>query len=159
MTQPIRRDPRLISLSHDHHQALARAREITLVVDGAQKRDLKELADASAAFFVAHLEPHFRKEEEHLFPVYAARFGEDDELLERTREEHATLRALNRRLTDPDDPAPLVGRLAAWAKNLSDHVRFEEREWFESIQNSLTDAQLDELAKVLAPETGPACKT
>jgi len=159
MPQPIRRDPRLMPLSHDHHQALARAREITLVVDGVQKRDLKELADASAAFFVAHLEPHFRKEETHLFPVYAARFGADDELLERTREEHATLRMLNRRLTDPDDPAPLVGRLAAWAKNLSDHVRFEEREWFESIQNSLTDDQLDELGRLLAPETGPACKT
>lgn len=159
MPQPIRRDPRLISLSHDHHKALARAREITLVVDGAQKRDLDELAAESAAFFAEHLEPHFRKEEAHLFPLYAARFGEDDELLARTREEHATLRMLNRRLTDPDDAAPLVGRLAAWAKNLSDHVRFEEREWFESIQNSLTDAQLDELARVLAPEEGPACKT
>jgi len=156
---PIQRDPRLISLSHEHHTALARAREATLAVDGTQKRDLGALAVSCAAFFAEHLEPHFKKEEAYLFPAYAARFGEDDELLERTREEHATLRRLNARLTDAADPAPLNGRLAAWAKALSDHVRFEEREWFESIQNSLDPGILDEIGRRLEAEGGPACAT
>jgi hemerythrin-like domain-containing protein len=158
MADPIRRDPRLVPLSHDHHQALARAREATLAVDGTQVRDLDELARACAAFFDEHLEPHFKKEERYLVPAYAARFGKDDELLDRVRQEHATLRTLTRRLTDPDDTAPMNGRLAAWALALQDHVRFEEREWFESIQNSLSKAELDKLGAKLAEGPGPACK-
>jgi len=160
MTGPIRRDPRLFPLSHDHHQALARAREATLAVDGSvppqDVATLTALAERCAAYVTEHLEPHFKREEKHLLPVSVARFGRDDDLVVRVREEHAMVRKLTRRLTDPKDKAPLTGRLAAWAKALVDHVRFEEREWFEALQNSLPDKELERLGRLLANGGDPA---
>jgi hemerythrin-like domain-containing protein len=154
MTGPIRRDPRLFPLSHDHHTALARAREATLAVDGSvppqDLATLTALAERCAAYVAEHLEPHFKREEKHLLPVSVARFGRDDDLVVRVKEEHAMVRKLTRRLTDPKDKAPLTGRLAAWAKALVDHVRFEEREWFEALQNSLPDKELERLGRLLA---------
>lgn len=153
MTVPIRRDPRLFPLSHDHHGALARAREATLAVDGVAPHDaaaLTALAERCAAYFADELEAHFKREEKHLIPVTVARFGRDDDLVARVKEDHAMVRKLTRRLTDPRDNAPMAGRLAAWAKVLVDHVRFEEREWFEALQNSLSPEELDRLGRLLA---------
>jgi len=152
MTGPIRRDARLFPLSHDHHLALARAREATLAVDGTAPHDpaaLTALAERCAAYFAEHLEAHFKREEKHLLPVTVARFGRDDDLVTRVKDDHAMVRKLTKRLTDPKDKAPMVGRLAAWAKTLVDHVRFEEREWFEALQNSLSPKELDRLGRLL----------
>jgi len=157
MTGPIRRDPRLYPLSHDHHQALARAREATLAVDGTVPHDpaaLAALAERCAAYFAEDLEPHFKREEKLLLPVTVARFGRDDDLVIRVKDEHAMVRKLTRRLTDPKDKAPVVGRLAAWAKALVDHVRFEEREWFEALQNSLPEKELERLGRLLEGGNG-----
>jgi len=162
MTGPIHRDPRLYPLSHDHHQALARAREATLAVDGTVPHDpaaLAALAERCAAYFAEELEPHFKREEKLLLPVTVARFGRDDDLVVRVKDEHATVRKLTKRLTDPKDKAPVVGRLAAWAKALVDHVRFEEREWFEALQNSLPEKELERLGRLLANGGHPACDT
>jgi hemerythrin-like domain-containing protein len=162
MTGPIRRDPRLFPLSHDHHGALAKAREATLAVDGTSPHDpaaLDALAERCAAYFAEHLEPHFKREEKHLLPVTVARFGRDDDLVTRVKEEHAMVRKLTRRLTDPGDKAPMAGRLAAWAMTLIDHVRFEEREWFEALQNSLPDKELERLGRLLANGGDPTCDT
>jgi Hemerythrin HHE cation binding domain len=156
MTGPIHRDPRLFPLSHDHHLALARAREATLAVDGAVPQDLTALAERCAAYFAEHLDPHFKREEKHLLPVSVARFGRDDDLVVRVKEEHAMVRKLTRRLTDPKDKAPITGRLAAWAKAVQDHVRFEEREWFEALQNSLPEKELERLGRLLANGNGAA---
>jgi hypothetical protein len=154
MTGPIRRDPRLFPLSHDHHLALARAREATLAVDGAVPQDLTALAERCAAYFAEHLDPHFKREEKILLPATVARFGRDDDLVARVREEHAMVRKLTRRLTDPKDKAPITGRLAAWAKAVQDHVRFEEREWFEALQNSLPEKDLERLGRLLEGANG-----
>ena len=159
MSGPIHRDPRLIPLSHDHHAALARAREATLAVDGSVPHDaaaLVAVAERCAAYFADELDAHFRREEKHLLPVSLARFGREDDLAARVRDDHAMVRKLTGRLTDPRDEAPMNGRLAAWAKALSDHIRFEEREWFEALQNSLPEAELERLGRLLAVPEAPA---
>ena len=50
-------------------------------------------------------------------------------LVQRTLDEHARLRALNDSLKNPD-----AATMATFASLLHDHVRFEERELFETAQ-------------------------
>ena len=68
--------------------------------------------------------------------VTSAELGLNDgtpfEIVKRTLDEHAELRELNRRLAEPDGET-----LARFATLLSDHVRFEERELFETAQRLL----------------------
>ena len=80
--------------------------------------------------FASELEPHFQTEESELLPALTAAGASP--LVERTLAEHAELRDLNRRLAEPDCEI-----LARFATLLHDHVRFEERELFETAQDLL----------------------
>src|SRR5262245_52181125 len=65
----MKRHPALISLSHDHHQALVQARRLRRAADRDQ--DPNAAAEAFVAFFAAVSVPHLREEEETLFPLVA----------------------------------------------------------------------------------------
>jgi hemerythrin-like domain-containing protein len=117
----MKRDPRLHTLSSDHHQALVLARRI----EGEVSR-----GEAGAATvvhlrnrFELELAPHFAAEERHLLP--ALREAGRAELVDRTLREHAALRG---HLAGAE--AGDLGRLDAFAKLLAEHVRFEEHELF-----------------------------
>lgn len=117
----MKRDARLMGLSSEHHHALVLARRATrnqLTLAEAQRRFDEELA------------PHFAVEEELLLP--ALRNAGAVELADRTRAEHAEIRAALARA----DLAEL-GRL------LTEHVRFEERELFPACETLLAPSVLD----------------
>ena len=114
----MKRDPRLQGLTSDHHGALVLARR--LARECAEGRgDVAELRRR----FDAELAPHFRIEEELLLPALGA--ASEDELVRRTLEDHAALRA---QLAAAESGE--IGALAAFAATLDAHVRFEERELF-----------------------------
>ena len=77
--------------------------------------------------FLSTLEGHFRDEEAGLLVKLAA-IGQET-LVQRTLDEHARLRALNDSLSSPDRAV-----MDSFATLLHDHVRFEERELFETAQ-------------------------
>ncbi len=154
---PQQRDARMVPLSHDHHTALGRAREVVLTLDRGAPGDaeLETLAHRLQSWAGVELFGHFEKEEVHLIPPYLQQVGPDDGLAAEMARQHQTIRELTRDLTDVSK-GDTASRLRAWSTALSEHVRFEERELFAAVQRALTDEQMTTLGKALDGE-GPAC--
>lgn len=125
----MKRIAELRDLSDDHHTGLVLARwckksaraDFELSAESAWK----QVVEASSA----HLEPHFRIEEQHLLPELES-IGEDV-LARRVREEHTALRAM---LGSESVDRALLERFGLL---LESHIRFEEREVFEGTQHRL----------------------
>jgi formiminotetrahydrofolate cyclodeaminase len=131
----VRRHRHLQPLSDDHHGALVLARRIGLAAKQDPERDaLTEMWDDLRRRFARELEPHFRVEEERLFPQLD--LAGEHALVERARADHARLRELVR--TEPD---PVVA--AHFAALLHRHVRFEERELFTRAESLLPLSALE----------------
>ena len=126
----MKRHAALLQLSREHHQALKMARQARFACDAGLAAAITQAAEAICERFEEELEAHFQTEEKDLLPALAAAGAND--LVQRTLAEHAELRDLNRHLAEPDGKA-----LARFATLLNDHVRFEERELFETAQRLL----------------------
>jgi hemerythrin-like domain-containing protein len=141
----VKRHPALVPLSDDHHHELVQARRLGRASDGAPDQRLAAGAEYVAVFFTDTVE-HFRREEEDVFPLYAAHTGGDDPLLERILREHMELRglahALRAEVTAGDVRPDTLRQLGTL---LHDHVRIEERELFEAIQRLVPPEELDML--------------
>ena len=123
----MKRHAALQQLSRDHHKALKLARQACFASDSGHAIAIAEAAQTINALFPELLEEHFRTEESSLLPALDAAGG--GELVQQILAQHAELRALNQQLETPDG-----GTLARFGKLLNDHVRFEEREVFETAQ-------------------------
>lgn len=121
----MKRSPQLRDLSADHHHGLALARRVRRASDSAEA--LGAAWAEVEATFAAELEPHFVIEETMLAPALEAR-GEVA-LAKRLHEEHAALRAF---LAPGADRSH--ARLQRFGELLEQHIRFEEREFFEVAQ-------------------------
>ena len=134
----MKRHPALIQHSREHHQALKLARLARFAVDSGSPEAIKQAAETLREQFPSTLETHFCDEEQGLLMqltaigqhalVQLAAIGQHA-LVQRTLDEHARLRALNDSLKNPD-----AATMATFASLLHDHVRFEERELFETAQ-------------------------
>jgi hemerythrin-like domain-containing protein len=141
----LRRASALVPLSQDHHHALV------------QSLRLREAAGApadpgpAARAFLDHwrtaMAGHFADEEEALFPLAASAFPEGEE---RLRAEHDELRDLVARLAEAlagsADPRGLMEEIG-WL--VHDHVRYEERAYFERVQNVLPAEALAEAGRAI----------
>ncbi len=132
----MKRDERLRGLSRDHHHALVLARFIAAV--GARRA-----MDAAAIALVrerfeAEIAPHFVVEE----MLLAALEGQGvDELVKRTRDDHATMVQLLAAVTESSTSSMLaLGTL------LAEHVRFEERELYPACEAKLPPEVLDRVS-------------
>ena len=144
----MKRDPALVTLSHDHHQALAVAQKL--------RRADKQSADRARAELVAyrdgHGREHFRLEEEILFPAYAGYGDPYDPLLARALCDHVAIRReVDAAAGDPQAP---VGTLQKLGAMISDHVRLEERELFPLIERALPETELAAVAAALRQDHG-----
>jgi len=134
----MRRHRALVPLSHDHHHALVAARRLR---SGARGPDPAMAAAAFLDFFEEHTVPHFRDEEELLFPLVAG-LEDAEPLVVRALLEHQRLHALAARLRRSEPTATEV--MAELADLLATHVRFEERELFPLIERLASgDIELD----------------
>lgn len=115
----MRRHPALVHLSQDHHHTLVWARR------------LREGETDGFADFRRGLARHFREEEEQVFPLLAEFCAEPPDVLARALVDHARIRAL--------PPG------AELADVLEAHVRLEERELFELLQDVVPADRLDRL--------------
>lgn len=130
---PLKRDPSLVPLSHDHHQGLLRAFFIRQALRTSS--GLEHQAAVTREFFRAELVPHFRAEEDVLFPLLAPLLEDEAGLVDELRAEHRELEALTAAL----DGSP--ERLAAYAELLDRHIRTEERRLFERYQERVPAAE------------------
>src|SRR3954447_735958 len=124
----MKRHPALVHLSRDHHHTLVWARRL--------KRGETDGFDA----YRRGLARHFREEEERVFPLLAEFCAEPPAVLAQACVDHARIRSL--------PPGPDLGAL------LEAHVRLEERELFELLQQVVPDERLEAL--VAAPRRGGA---
>jgi hypothetical protein len=133
----VKRDVRLRALSRDHHHALVLARFIEAVCarDGADDGTVALVRER----FATEIGPHFEVEETLLSSLEGR--GVDD-LVARTRDEHATMLRLLE-AAGPANPAPL----RELAQLLAEHVRFEERELYPECEERLEDDVLDRIAR------------
>jgi quercetin dioxygenase-like cupin family protein len=122
----MKRHPALAHLSRDHHHTLVWARRL--------KRGDSDGFDE----YRRGLARHFREEEERVFPLLAEFCAEPPPVLARALVDHARIRAAR--------AGPELGAL------LEAHVRLEERELFELLQEVVPDERL--AALVAAPRRG-----
>ena len=120
----MKRDPALVSLSRDHHQALFVAQKLSR----ASAETAAEARAALAAYWEEHRRAHFRLEEEVLFPAYAGHGDAYTSLLAGALCDHVAIRqridVFGRESITP------IAELRGLGNLISDHVRLEERELF-----------------------------
>jgi hemerythrin len=157
-TRGLRRDPALVPLSREHHGVLVRALDLKQAArrDGAAQR---AAAQAFLDAFEAEMRGHFADEEELLLP--AAR-SFDPEGVARIAAEHREMEALADSLRSGLDQGRDLGTSCAeLGQLLDDHVRYEERAFFETLQRHLSAAELAELGRRLDARRGergaPSC--
>ncbi|MCK9516583.1 MAG: hemerythrin domain-containing protein [Ottowia sp.] len=138
----MKRDPRLVGLSREHHHALTLSVRLRKAAqDGTADALVAAARDLVRTFYI-DLAPHFQVEEELLLPALEAQGATGRGLAARAREDHAWLRrgaALA--------AAGQTRHLAAYAERMAAHVRFEERELFEHAQATLDDAVLQQIGQ------------
>jgi len=138
------RDKSLIPLSHQHQHALALCVRIERA-SPIPSSDLPPWQHELKALFQSEIAIHFAAEERVLFPV-ALEFGELHPLVEDLRRDHDWLREQFSRATSKtvsgDD-------LNALAQRLSAHIRKEERQLFEGLQEKLSREHLSKLGERL----------
>lgn len=138
----MQRSTALRRLSSEHH--------IGLVIARRAREAAEASADAWAELrrrFADELEPHFRLEERGLLP--AMQQAGEQALVERTLLEHGAMRAM----VDAGGPEDL----AAFAKLLADHIRFEESELLETAQRVLGQEALTAIQDLHDRDAGPTC--
>jgi hemerythrin-like domain-containing protein len=148
------RDKNLIPLSHQHQRALA----LCVRIDRAQpiaEAGLEPWQSEIEQHFEQEIRFHFAAEEEVLFP-FARQFAELAPLLDALIAEHASLRELflqaGKRSMSPEI-------LLAFARQLSEHIRKEERQLFESLQRLMNPEELNRLGTKLGIALGEAAQS
>jgi hemerythrin superfamily protein len=127
--QPIKRHLSLQSISREHHQILMLCWKIR---SGFRKGVCKQrIQKYTRWFYLEYLLPHFKAEEQHIFPL----LGLQNDLVKRALSERKKLHKL---FQFEGDPEICLGKIE---EDLEAHVRFEERVLLNKIQEA-TNEQL-----------------
>jgi hemerythrin-like domain-containing protein len=142
----MKRAEALQPLSREHLSALLAAKELK------EAADLKQATLAFLDFWRSDGKRHFRVEEEVLLPTWAAHADVDRDGVSRMLNEHLAIRCEALRLAAGEatlEDARELGRL------LHDHVRFEERQLFPTVEDALDADSLGRLAAAIEEMEGP----
>ena len=138
------RDKNLIPLSHQHQHALALCVRIERASPIAEA-DLAAWKDEIAQIFEGEIRFHFAAEEHVLFPA-ARRFAELVPLVEELLSDHEWLRGQFARATSetmtPEEICAVAGRLSA-------HIRKEERQLFQGLQERMSLEEMSSAGREL----------
>lgn len=142
---PAKRHPSLIPLSHDHHHGLVLAFRLREGLPRNRKPfdNPQEQAEDAVRFFRDNLVPHFRAEEEALFPAMRACVPHAAALLDTLTTEHAEIRSYIDQLSQIlSDDTPLPSLLKAFGNLLERHIRCEERELFPLYEAHISETDM-----------------
>src|SRR6202521_5111442 len=139
------RDPSLIQLSRQHHNALALCVRLERALQ-AGAMDLGAWQLEVHQHYANEVQFHFAAEEKVLFPA-ARRFSELAALVEELSSEHGRLRNY---FVHAEQGTMNQGELETFAKLLSGHIRKEERQLFETMQQRMRPEELKSLGGELA---------
>jgi len=131
------RDKSLIPLSRQHQHALA----LCVRIDRASPisdADLRSWQEEITQQFEAEIKFHFAAEERVLFPV-ARSFKDLSALADELQSEHTVLR---NSFSEAEARKMTAWGLSAFAERLSRHIRKEERQLFERMQELVNPEEL-----------------
>lgn len=131
----MKRIAELRKLSEHHHHGLVLARKALRAASGGNEAEVKRTWENVLKKFEMELEPHFRIEEEFLTPVLE-RKGEQA-FAHRLLSEHEQLRACV-----SDESQRTSDALKRFGLLLERHIRFEERDVFETVQRVFAHDEL-----------------
>jgi len=135
--KPIKRSKVLAEFSREHHFGLLLVWKIR---QGLKAGIVPErMAKYIAYFFEKELMCHFADEEKFLFVF----LDKNSPLRIRAESDHAEINQLIEQIRLSNMNIKVIEQ---FANKLEEHIRFEERELFNHIQNSLSDLQLKNLA-------------
>ncbi|MBC7873258.1 MAG: hemerythrin domain-containing protein [Ferruginibacter sp.] len=145
--KPLKRSFQLQPLSREHHDGLLFVWKIR---QGLQNNTgMETLQQFTHWYCKQHISPHFYQEEKILLPF----FSPSDPLAVKMKEDHDYIRELILSIEqepDRDDFTRLTNLIDA-------HIRFEEREFFQYLEENLSEQELTEVYEKL--EKHPvACK-
>lgn len=138
----MKRHNNLIPLSHDHHHGLVLANLIKLNAPAYKglPNELSGKIEYTKNFFNMELVRHFKEEEEILYPLVKGKSKEIDILFREIFVEHLQIKKLVEQLDSSPEPDIVLDKLGRLLEN---HIRKEERELFEMIQNKFDNGELD----------------
>jgi hemerythrin superfamily protein len=155
-----RRHPSLIPLSHDHREALGLAFRlhhpsppgpVTAMTPASTP---ESRCAETLAFFTRHLVPHFRAEEDVLFPFLRTHLPAGVALLDALVADHRRFQALRDAVAAARDDAARAPALTAFADLLEAHVRCEERELFEAFPDGVPQDETQRLGDAIRAAIG-----
>lgn len=133
---PIKRSKELTPLSREHHDGLLLAWKIKTGL--SNNIELKRIADYVDFFYHANLENHFKLEEQFLFSFLPAK----NELRIKAELQHNEIRAIINKIKIRVNAVYLMELVEL----LQGHIRFEERELFNYIEQQMPADLLTEAA-------------
>lgn len=137
-TTPIKRHPAIVSFSKDHHFGLLLVWKIRQGL--SRQVEAVRISNYVLFFFKEDLEQHFRDEEALLF----CRLPVDDGLRKRAEADHL---AINDLVASIGENKADTALLTSFAGLLEKHIRFEERELFNHLQENISGKDLEEISR------------
>ncbi len=135
LTPPLKRHATLQPLSREHMAGLIQARSLQQAADLERKDRVRAIAEFVDAWR-SEIRAHFDDEERLLLPLVRSSALRDQLL-----DEHATLRGLAERCErEPETAASDAALVRQIGIRLHDHIRWEEREFFEAVQRDDPEA-------------------
>jgi hypothetical protein len=150
----MKRDPRLVRLSWDHHHGLVLSRRILREAPGASDAELAALYSDVIAEWSRAVLPHFHAEGECLL-ARLIRHREAGRLVEQTSADHVQIQGLVADMRDAATTGERTAAMLAFAERLRDHIRWEEAELFARSQETMTGPELDAVAAEVEEMLGP----
>ncbi|MCK6649465.1 MAG: hemerythrin domain-containing protein [Bacteroidia bacterium] len=140
--KPIKRSAAIVEFSKDHHFALLLVWKIK---EGLKRSiDSKRISKYVIHFFDIDLIHHFADEEKFLF----SKLPSNNPLRIQAEEEHKNIKQMVDELKQNSENQDL---LKSFAEALEKHIRFEERELFNHLQENVSDNVLKEIASSVKP--------
>lgn len=137
MHPPLKRHEALVGFSKDHHFGLLLVWKIRQGLN--KKVSPGRISDYVLYFFDEDIDGHFKEEEEQLFPMLPS----SSILRQQAETEHKAIYEMIGRLRKDKDNMDL---LLQFADALKGHIRFEERELFPFMQQTLSATELEQIA-------------
>lgn len=141
--KPIKRHEALQPLSRQHHFGLLFSWKIRKGF--AKEISIKRMKAYADWFFEKEIRPHFKLEEEFVFPV----LGHEDPLIERALKDHKEIIELFENTEEPSKSLHIL------EEKLQNHIRFEERTLFNKIQEVATKSEMEKIDEIHLQITTP----
>ena len=138
--KPIKRSTAIAEFSRDHHFALLL---IWKIREGLKKNiEAERICTYVLHYFETELMPHFKGEEELLY----SKIHSDNKLRVQAEAEHKTIYKI---ISDLKINQSNKSLLQNFADILEKHVRFEERQLFNFLQDNISETELSKIAAAL----------